>query len=109
MAISPEKFEKYLEKQIIHARNDYKKDMIFIFAWNEWGEGGYLEPDEKYGYKGLEAIKTALKKHGRISRINQNWSCTEGMRYILYSHIGSGNRGCEATARSLHELVGITG
>ena len=28
------------------------------------------------------------------------------MRYILYSHIGSGNRGCEATARSLHELVG---
>ena len=63
---SPEKFEKYLEKQIIHARNDYKKDMIFIFAWNEWGEGGYLEPDEKYGYKGLEAIKTALKNTGEF-------------------------------------------
>ena len=57
---TPEKFEKYLEQQIIHARNEYKKDMIFMFAWNEWGEGGYLEPDEKYGEKTLKAIKTAL-------------------------------------------------
>ena len=37
--------------------------MMFIFAWNEWGEGGYLEPDEenKYGY--LEAVRDALKEN----------------------------------------------
>lgn len=59
--VTPEKFEKYLTLQIRHAREVYHKDMLFMFAWNEWGEGGYLEPDEKYGLGMLEAIKKALE------------------------------------------------
>ena len=35
-------------------------DYLFMFAWNEWGEGGYLEPDEKNEYKYLQAIYNAL-------------------------------------------------
>lgn len=44
----------------------YKKSMLleneflFINAWNEWGEGTYLEPDEKYRFGYLEALKKVV-------------------------------------------------
>lgn len=58
---SPEKFKIFLAKQIEHIKEEYNNNYLFVFAWNEWGEGGYLEPDEnnKFGY--LEAISDALK------------------------------------------------
>lgn len=62
--VTPEKFRKYLSNQIRRARDVYHKDMLFLFAWNEWGEGGYLEPDEKYHYSMLEAVKDALIETG---------------------------------------------
>lgn len=62
VGVTPEKFEYYLTKQIQRAKEIYNKDMIFLFAWNEWGEGGYLEPDEKYQYSMLKAVKNALDK-----------------------------------------------
>lgn len=59
---TPEIFEKNLEKQIRRARGVYQKDIIFMYAWNEWAEGGYLEPDKEHGFGYLEAIKNALIK-----------------------------------------------
>lgn len=64
---TPEKFRKYLSAQIKRAKEIYQKDMIFLFAWNEWGEGGYLEPDEQNGYQMLEAVREALKENGEWS------------------------------------------
>lgn len=57
-------FKKIFEKQIKNMSDHYQTDMLFIFAWNEWAEGGYLEPDKQSGYKYLEAIKDTLNKDG---------------------------------------------
>lgn len=59
---TPEKFKHYFDQLIYNTREYYKQDKIFIFAWNEWAEGGYLEPDVKFGYGYLEAIKSTLLK-----------------------------------------------
>lgn len=63
VGVTPEKFEYYLSEQIKRAKYVYKKDMIFMFAWNEWGEGGYLEPDKKFGDKMLKAVKNSILKN----------------------------------------------
>ena len=56
---SPEKFSKYL-RRLVEISTAQNKPFIFITAWNEWGEGAYLEPDTKNKYMYLKAVKQAL-------------------------------------------------
>lgn len=56
---SPEKFYQSLKSIYLASDDDA---FLYINAWNEWGEGCYLEPDmiDKYSY--LEAVKRVLKE-----------------------------------------------
>ena len=38
---------------------------MFINAWNEWGEGAYLEPDKKNGYTALSILYEELLKSSK--------------------------------------------
>ena len=54
---SPAKFEEYFRALSDKVKNEYSLPITFITAWNEWGEGSYLEPDKENGTGYLEAIK----------------------------------------------------
>jgi len=58
---SPELFQYWLEHAIEQTRLRHRGDerLIFINAWNEWGEGCHLEPDRRYGRAWLEAVRDA--------------------------------------------------
>ena len=59
---NPVLYEKWLREIIkrVKRNNQLNEKIIFINAWNEWGEGNYLEPDLKFGRAYLEATRNAL-------------------------------------------------
>ena len=60
--VTPQKFEKFLykAKEFIDKHPD-QTPLVTINAWNEWGEGSYLEPDTEFKYGFLEAVKKVFK------------------------------------------------
>lgn len=57
---TPELFEKYMAQQLKRGRDLFGTEYLFLDAWNEWGEGNYLEPDEETDYQYLEALRNAI-------------------------------------------------
>jgi len=60
---SPEGYERWLTAALRYT-NDFaqgEERIVFINAWNEWGEGNHLEPDVKYGHAFLDATRRALR------------------------------------------------
>ena len=60
---TPEMFEQALRmaKEFVDTHN-LPVPLITINSWNEWTETSYLEPDTKYGYGYLEAIRNVFKE-----------------------------------------------
>ena len=58
----PENYRRWLAAMVEQTRKTRPPELrvVFINAWNEWGEGCYLEPDAQYGRGYLEATRAAL-------------------------------------------------
>jgi hypothetical protein len=61
LGANPTKFKKHLIKLLAQVKKD-ESEFVFLNAWNEWAEGTYLEPDERYGHSYLKVLKEALEK-----------------------------------------------
>ncbi len=58
---TPTTFKKHVEDALNVIENkDMEHRILFLRAWNEWGEGNYVEPDLKYGHGFLDAIKEVI-------------------------------------------------
>ena len=60
---TPNEFGKSIDIALdkIKDKEDDKK-ILFLFAWNEWGEGAYMEPDIKFGHGYLNVLKEKIIK-----------------------------------------------
>lgn len=63
---TPDKWYKLCVNIFKLVKNRNKEEnLVFIKAWNEWGEGNYLEPDLKYGKQYIEKTKRALEEYDK--------------------------------------------
>ena len=57
---TPERYQHWLER-VLHGGQARRpgEELVFINAWNDWGEGAHLEPCQKWGRRYLEATLAA--------------------------------------------------
>lgn len=62
---SPDTYRNWLEAVLEWTDKMHIADerIVFVNAWNEWGEGNHLEPDRRYGRGYLEATQAALARY----------------------------------------------
>lgn len=58
---TPEKWGRFCREIVDLVNERDPEGLLFIKAWNEWGEGNYLEPDQRFGKSYLVETAKALK------------------------------------------------
>lgn len=85
---SPQQFYLYNKIIIDWTIKHYNKDFRFIFinAWNEWGEGSYLEPDDKYGYASINSLSKAIFNLSYFQNYNLTY-LNESNKIVVIAYI----------------------
>jgi hypothetical protein len=56
----PQLFGEALRRaRAFRSPHDVDDPLLLIASWNEWSEGHYLEPDQRFGMGWLEAVRSA--------------------------------------------------
>lgn len=56
---NPQTFGNHV-RQILDIVKKKEEKIVFLKSWNEWGEGNYMEPDEKWGKAYIEVLRKEL-------------------------------------------------
>lgn len=57
---TPDAFKEHAFNVLSEVKDKSGPNFVFIRAWNEWGEGNYMEPDQKYGKGYIEALRAVV-------------------------------------------------
>lgn len=64
---TPERFGQSVRAAVERVRREPADErLVFIKSWNEWAEGNYLEPDQKWGRGYLEALRDELVRQTSV-------------------------------------------
>lgn len=63
--LTPQNYGRWLFDALCRKTSFKEEDenLVFINAWNEWGEGNHIEPDQKWGRSYLEETLNAIEKY----------------------------------------------
>ena len=66
--LNPMTFNQWLKDIISESMEIHSEEenIVFVNSWNEWAEGSHLEPDMRYGYAYLQAVKEALEEVNNV-------------------------------------------
>ena len=72
---TPELFQRHLQdaKRVLEVQSPKSKvqGLVLIEAWNEWGEGSYIEPHKEFGFGYLDPVRAvftdAPKAHADVT------------------------------------------
>lgn len=68
---TPEVFERHLRdaKAFMATQTGPLANVAIVEAWNEWGEGSYIEPHREYGFQYLDAIAHVFARDAGEGRV----------------------------------------
>lgn len=88
---SPEQYELWLSALVQDAatRSSASERLVFVNAWNEWGEGAHLEPDHRHGRGYLESTRRALASQSDWRVLIRHLQAFQGDQYHVVREIAS--------------------
>src|SRR5262249_27792990 len=74
---TPALFRDHLREALLLVRSrPSDRRLVFVKSWNEWAEGNYLEPDQKFGRDYLKVVQCEVESERRKAAATDSCGCS---------------------------------